>query len=49
MLVMADRERAGREASPSGTIIDSKAVRTADQKQGPKAMARGDRGPGGAA
>jgi putative transposase len=29
-LVMADRERAGREASPSGAIIDSQTVRTAD-------------------
>jgi putative transposase len=31
-LVMADRERAGREASPSAAIIDSQTVRTADQK-----------------
>jgi transposase len=29
--VMADRERAGREASPSAAIIDSQTVRTADQ------------------
>jgi putative transposase len=31
-LVMADRERAGREASPSAAILDSQSVRTADQK-----------------
>jgi len=31
-LVMADRERAGRDASPSAAIIDSQTVRTADQK-----------------
>ena len=31
-LVLADRERAGREASPSAAIIDSQTVRTADQK-----------------
>ena len=31
-LVMADRERAGREASPSAAILDSQTVRTADQK-----------------
>jgi putative transposase len=49
MLVMADRERAGREASPSAAIIDSQTVRTADQKVGSKAMVRGYRGPGGAA
>lgn len=30
--VMADRERAGREASPSAAIIDSQTIRTADQK-----------------
>jgi hypothetical protein len=44
-LVMADRERAGREASPSAAIIDSQTVRTADQKGGSKAMVRGDRAP----
>jgi putative transposase len=37
-LVMADRERAGREASPSAAIIDSQTVRTADQKGALKAM-----------
>ena len=31
-VVMADRERAGREASPSAAILDSQTVRTADQK-----------------
>jgi transposase len=35
--VMADRERAGREASPSAAIIDSQTVRTADRKGGSKA------------
>lgn len=36
-LVMADRERVGREASPSAAILDSQSVRTADQKGGPRA------------
>ena len=31
-LVMADREKDGRDASPSATILDSQTVRTADQK-----------------
>ena len=31
-LVMADRERAGREASPTAAILDSQSVKTADQK-----------------
>ena len=31
-LVMADRERDGRDASPSAAILDSQTVRTADQK-----------------
>ena len=31
-LVMADRERVGREASPTAAILDSQSVRTADQK-----------------
>jgi transposase len=31
-LVMADRERAGRQASPSAAILDSQSVKTADQK-----------------
>lgn len=36
-LVMADRERAGREASPSAAVLDSQSVRTADQKGDSKA------------
>jgi transposase len=45
-LVMADRERAGREASPSAAIIDSQTARTADQKGDPRVMtpARGSKG-----
>lgn len=31
-LVMADREWAGREASPSAAVLDSQTVRTADPK-----------------
>jgi len=31
-LVMDDREREGRDASPSAAILDSQTVRTADQK-----------------
>src|SRR4029453_15026304 len=31
-LLMAAREQAGREASPSAAILDSQSVRTADQK-----------------
>jgi transposase len=31
-LVMADREREGRDATPSAAVIDSQTVRTADQK-----------------
>ena len=31
-VLTADRERAGRGASPTAAIIDSKSVRTADQK-----------------
>jgi transposase len=37
-LVMADRERAGREASPSAAMLDSQTVRTADQKGDQRAM-----------
>ena len=33
-LVMADRERAGRQPSPSAAILDSQSVRTADQRMG---------------
>src|SRR5829696_468332 len=31
-LVMADRERTGRDASPTAAILDSQSVRMADQK-----------------
>ena len=31
-MLMADRERAGREPSPTAAIIDSQSVRTADQR-----------------
>jgi transposase len=48
-LVMADRARAGREASPSAAIINSQAVSTVDQKGGSQAMVKGDRGPSWAA
>lgn len=37
-LAMADRERSGREASPSAAIIDSQTVRTADQKGDSRVM-----------
>jgi transposase len=37
-LVMADRERVGRDASPSAAVIDSQTVRTADQKGDSRAM-----------
>ncbi|MFT7028364.1 MAG: hypothetical protein ACJAVS_002601 [Paracoccaceae bacterium] len=46
---MADRARAGREASPSAAIINSQAVSTVDQKGGSQAMVKGDRGPSWAA
>ena len=39
-LVMADRERNGREPSPSAAILDSQSVRTADQKGAQRAMMR---------
>lgn len=44
-LVMADRERNGRAASPSAAILDSQSVRTADQKGAPKAMTRARKSP----
>ena len=44
-LVLADRERCGREASPSAAILDSQSVRTADQKGATKAMTRARRSP----
>ena len=45
-LVMADRERNGREPSPSAAILDSQSVRTADQKGAKKAMMGARRSPG---
>ena len=45
-LVMADRERNGREPSPSAAILDSQSVRTADQKGAEKAMMLARRSPG---
>lgn len=39
-LVMTDKERAGREASPTAAIIDSQSVRSADQKWDSKASTR---------
>src|SRR3712207_6803894 len=37
-LVMAVRERAGRESSPTAAILDSQSVKTADQKGHRSAM-----------
>ena len=45
-LVMADRERNGREPSPSAAILDSQSVRTADQKGAQKVTTRARRSPG---
>jgi len=45
-LVMADRERSGRAASPSAAILDSQSVRTADQKGAPRATTRARKSPG---
>ena len=45
-LVMADRERNGRPASPSAAILDSQSVRTADQKGAPRATTPARRSPG---
>jgi putative transposase len=42
-LVMTDRERAGRAASPTAAILDSQSVRTAEQKGARKAMTRARR------
>jgi putative transposase len=42
-VLTADRERAGREASPTAAIIDSQSVRTADQKGARKATTRARR------
>ena len=48
-LILADRERCGRDASPSAAILDSQSVRTADQKGARRAMTRGRRSPGASA
>src|SRR5258708_15046809 len=45
-LVMADRERVGREASPTGAIIDSQSVKTTEAG-GPRGYAAGKHGKGG--
>ena len=37
-VVMADRERVGRQPSPSAAILDSQSVRTADQRGAQEAM-----------
>ena len=37
-LLLEDRERSGREPSPSAAVLDSQTVRTADQKGASKAM-----------
>ena len=42
-VLMADRERAGREASPTAAIIDSQSVRTGDQKGAPASTTRARR------
>jgi len=42
-VLMADRERAGREASPSAAIIDSQSVRMGDQKGARAATTRARR------
>jgi transposase len=46
ILLMADRERTGRDASPTAAILDSQSVRTADQKGDRRATtrARGSKG-----
>jgi putative transposase len=45
-VLVADRERAGREASPAAAIIDSRPVRTADQKGGCRGYDPGKKIPG---
>lgn len=45
-LVMADRERCGRPASPSAAILDSQSVRTADQRGVPRATMPERKSPG---
>ena len=48
-LVMADRERAGREPSPTAAILDSQSVRTADQKGDQRVTTRARRSRGASA
>src|SRR4051812_28057662 len=48
-LVMADRERAGREASPTAAIIDSQSVKTVDQKGDQRVTTRARRSTGASA
>jgi transposase len=48
-LVMADRERAGRDPSPTAAILDSQSVRTADQKGDQKVTTRARRSRGASA
>ncbi len=45
-VLMADRERAGRDASPMAAIIDSQSVRTGDQKGAHAATTRARRSRG---
>jgi transposase len=45
-VLMADRERAGREASPTAAIIDSQSVRAGDQEGAPAATTRARRSRG---
>ncbi len=45
-LVLTDRERRGREPSPSAAILDSQSVRTADEKGAQKVTTRARRSPG---
>ena len=44
-VLVADRERVGREASPTAAIIDSQSVRTADQKGAVAATTRARKSP----
>ena len=44
-LVMHDRERAGREASPSAAVIDSQSVKTTDRRR-PARLRRGQENQG---
>jgi len=48
-LLMADRERVGRDASPTGAIIDSQSIRTADRKGDARATMQARRSRAGSA